>query len=577
VIHRLAAAATPAALGALVVLAVAAGALAPASRAAAAHPQRRVVLLGLRQRGELPAFARRVSNPASSRYRQFASLAEFRRRFSARAADRRRVLGFLRNRRGVESAELSSTRTIALAVMTPAAARRTFCVAGPAPPTTGLCIPQRLRPAVRQISAGESYQIGGPGRAARRKASTRNASTHEAAPPQGNPQGCQDALKAGGFTPNQLATAYGVDGLRAQGLGGQGVRVVTLTSETAHDIGLGTWAHCFDLPEPNVRPVSMPGGSDSTAVPSTEESLDIEALSSLAPRLARITPIFVPLDQGFGNSFPLFMFGALDPARQGGRLPDVLSISDGVCERQFTHDQLRLGQRMLREAAALGITALAASGDAGFLGCESGKPGANFPNSSRFVTGVGGTKVTLDAGNGIASQVVWSTFATAGSQAVGSGGGPSSVWGRPSFQTGPGIGPALQRRGRTRLGPDVAAMASFEPGISTYDAGQGGWGTDGGTSAATPLTAAMVALVREQERAAGRPALGSLPPLLYSLARGPDYHSIFDDVTAGTGSRHPDSPAAQTAAGGAAQPGYDLATGLGSLNATAFAAAVAAR
>jgi kumamolisin len=549
-------------------------AAAPASApAVAAHPERRVVLLGLRQRGELPRFARRVSNPASSQYRRFADLAQFRRRFSARPADRRRVLRFLRHRRGVKSVELSSTRTIALGVMTPAAARRAFCAAAPAPPTHGLCIPRRLRPAVRQISAGETYELGGPGAADRRAASRRTSAAS-----QGARQGCRAALDAGGFTPNQLATAYGVDGLRARGLEGEGVRVVTLSAETPRDIGLGVWARCFDLRKPRVRPVSMPGGNDSTAMPSTEEALDIESLASLAPRLEQITPIFVPLDQSqsFGNSFPLFMFGALDPSRQGGRLPDVLSISDAVCERQFTHDQLRLGQRMLREAAALGITVLAASGDAGFLGCETGKPGANFPNSSRFVAGVGGTELTLDAQNRIAGQAVWSTFAAAGNQGAGSGGGPSSVWGRPSFQRAPGLGPALEPHRRTRLGPDVAAMASFTPGISVYDAGQGGWGADGGTSAGTPLTAAIVALVREQERASGRPALGSLPPLLYSLARGPDYHSIFDDVTVGTSSQRPNSAAGRTPAGGAAQPGYDLATGLGSLDATAFAAAVAA-
>ena len=55
---------------------------------------------------------------------------------------------------------------------------------------------------------------------------------------------------------------------------------------------------------------------------------------------------------------------------------------------------------------------------------------------------------------------------------------------------------------------------------STFDQDGGGWGIGGGTSAATPLTAAIVALVLEQERKAGRPRLGSLPPLLYELARG---------------------------------------------------------
>jgi hypothetical protein len=66
-----------------------------------------------------------------------------------------------------------------------------------------------------------------------------------------------------------------------------------------------------------------------------------------------------------------------------------------------------------------------------------------------------------------------------------------------------------------------------------------------------------------------------LPPLLYSLARGPAYRSIFSDVTQGTSSPHPGSAAGKMPAGGAAQPGYSLATGLGSLNASAFAGAVA--
>ena len=162
-------------------------------------------------------------------------------------------------------------------------------------------------------------------------------------------------------------------------------------------------------------------------------------------------------------------------------------------------------------------------------------------------------------------------------QGVGSGGGPSKVWQRPSFQQAPGIGPQLQRGKTTRLTPDIAAMASFTPGLAVFDKEGGGWGIGGGTSAATPLMAAIVALAVEQERKAGRPRLGSLPPLLYELARGPDYHSIFSDITKGTSSRRPHSAVGRSPAGGAAQPGYDLATGLGSLNAAAFADAVASQ
>jgi subtilase family serine protease len=533
---------------------------------------RRVVLLGLRQRGHLGRFVSRVSRPSSPSYRQFVDLKQFRRRYSAAPRDRRRVVRYLRRRRGVRTVEVNSTRTVVLGVMTAATARRTFCATGSDPPTHGLCVPRRLRRSVGPISAGERYQNAG-GSSAKRAPAARARGTNG-----GTPKGCPAAVKTGGFTPNQLATAYGVDPLHAQGLSGQGLRVATLASQPIAGIGLGTWARCFKLPEPNARLVTMPSANPSTALPGgNEEALDIEALASLAPGLERITPIFVPLDKNgdFGHSFALFMFGVLDRSRQHQHLPDILSISDGGCEGTFTNAQLRLGQRMLREASALGITALAAAGDSGFLACQGAGTGASFPDSSRYVTGVGGTQLTLNRRNRIADQVVWSTFATKGSNGAGTGGGPSALWMRPGFQRARGIGAALQRGRRTRLTPDVAAMASEDPGIVTYNRGIGGWGTDSGTSAATPLIAAIVALVDEQEHRAGRPLLGSIPPLLYRLARGSGYHSIFYDVTKGTSSRKPHSRIGQTPAGGAAQPGYDLATGLGSIDASTLADALA--
>ncbi len=416
------------------------------------------------------------------------------------------------------------------------------------------------------ISAGELYGlVGNSRRAGASNSEKANAATSRT---------CAGAIKTHAFTPQQLSTAYGVDALRSRGLDGSGVRVATLSSQEVPTAGFKTWARCFGVRTPVVRQFAMPGANRDTATFPDETVLDIEALASLAPGLEQITPIFVPLDQSFPNSLLLFMFGALDPSRQGGRLPDVLSISDGVCETRFTRDQLQLGERLLTEAAALGITALAASGDSGFEGCFINTSGVFFPGSSPFVTSVGGTELSLTRGNKIAHQVVWSTFPTQPSQGAGSGGGASKVWGRPSFQRAPGIGPQLQRGRTTRLTPDIAAMASFTPGLAIFDPLGGTWGLGGGTSAATPLAAAIVALTLEQERKAGRPRLGSLPPLLYALARGQRYHSIFFDVTKGTSSRHPRSRIGHTPAGGAAQPGYDLATGLGSLNAAAFAAAV---
>jgi subtilase family serine protease len=529
--------------------------------------QLRVVLLGLHQRGHPTRFARAVSNPSSSHYRRFLSLPQYVRRFAAPAQDRRRVLSFLRSQPGVVKLQLSGDRSVILAQVTQQAGRRLFCARSSSPPDGGLCEPRAIRPLIRQISVGETYQPGIPARSARRD---RPEPTSSAA------RSCAAATKHGAFTPRQLSTAYGVDPLRSRGLDGSGVRVATLSSQETDPTGFTTWGRCFGLRAPTVRQVAMPGASRDTGSAPEETVLDIEALASLAPGLQRITPIYVPLDQSFTNSFLLFMVGALDPSRQGGKLPNILSISDGVCERRFTRSQLQFGGRLLAEAAALGITTLAASGDLGFQGCFINRPGTAFPASSPFTTAVGGTTLRLTRASRIRSQVVWSTYASTPKQGVGSGGGPSRVWRRPGFQRGPGIGPRLQRGAPTRLVPDIGAMASFKPGLAVFDKNGGGWGIGGGTSAATPLEAAIVALVLQQERRTGRAPLGSLPPLLYRLARGSRYHAIFSDVTRGTSSPHPRSALGRSPAGGAAQPGYDLATGLGSLKAAPFASAVAA-
>jgi kumamolisin len=473
---------------------------------------------------------------------------------------------FLRRARGVGSVKMGSTGSAVLATMTPAAARRLFCVRGSRPPHGHLCRPQPLRGPVRHVVAGEVYTV-------RRGAQAGRPAARTAA---GSPQGCKAALESGTLTPNQLATATEADRLAAGGLTGAGVRVDTLSSSVVETSQLRTWARCFGLPAPRFRQTAMPGGGGATSTDPEETYLDAEALATLAPGLRRVTAVTVPLDQDFQGSFSLFMFGALDPDRHGGHLPDLLSISDGVCESRMTRAARALGQHLLRSAAALGITALAASGDLGFLGCQSGAKGASWPASSEYVTAVGGTELTLGPQNQLIDQVVWSTY---GSEPEGdgnaSGGGPSRAWPRPPWQIAPGIGPALQGGRPTRLTPDLAAMGSFTPGLATYG-GFGGWGPGGGTSAATPLTAAILALVLERERAAGRPPLGAVNRLLYALARSPAYGTAFSDVVTGTSAQKPDSAAGRTPAGGAAQPGYDLATGLGSLRAAAFADAVAA-
>lgn len=528
---------------------------------AGAAEKRRVVLLGLERPVQpLARFANRVSSPASALYGDYLSLSELRGRYGARPGVRGRVLRYLR-RAGVGSPRLDSTGAVITVVMAPAAAKRLFCARGDLPPRRGLCLPPRLRGPVRQIVAGEVYEARRGGRGSAAVAA------------EGTPRGCAAALEAGAYTPNQIATAYGVDPLALRGLDGSGVRVATMSPALVDPGPIREWAQCFGLPAPKFQQTSMPGGGLETSAAPEETYLDAEALAAIAPGLERITAVNVPQDQSFRASFALFMLGALDPRRHGGRLPDVLSISDGACESVPAPAEVAIGQHLLRAATALGITALAASGDVGFLGCELGA-GAGWPAASRYVTAVGGTSIALGPANRLTSQSVWSTFASEGRNGAGSGGGPSRRWTRPGWQRAPGLDSSLQPGKPRRLTPDLAAMASFEPGLAVLG-GYGGWGGGGGTSAATPLVAGIVALLEQQERVSGRASLGALNPLLYRLARGARYPELFWDVVAGSSSPRPASQRGMSPAGGAAQPGYDLATGLGSPRATALADAVA--
>ncbi|MCB0859684.1 MAG: hypothetical protein KDB54_03440 [Solirubrobacterales bacterium] len=553
-----------AALAALMALTPGAGTVSAHEAGASAkkRPMVRAVVMGLPGKGNALAAAQQISRPASGRYRHFLSLSQFRSQFGAGPKVRSKVLS-LGKKNGVRWVRLDPTQTVATALVSPAAAKRLFC-AGPTIPGRP-CRPKGYKWAIKQVSVGETFRQGPAPKP-----------PHSGTSLTGTPEGCGGAIKSGALTPNQLSTAYDVDELHSRGLDGSGVRVNTLSSFVVGTSDFKTWANCFNLPAPRVNQFAMPGGVADTQDDPDETVLDVEALAALAPGLKQITPIFVPLDQGFSNSFILFMLGALDPGRQDGTLPDVLSISDGVCEYRFNKSEIYLSNRLLAEAAVLGVTALSASGDLGFQGCETSKPGTSFPASSPYITAVGGTNLSLNAGNGIVSQPVWSTYATEPQQGVGSGGGPSHFWSRPGYQTGPGITPSIQSGNPMRLVPDLGAMASFKPGVAVFQTSTGGWGGGGGTSAATPITAAMVALAVQQEKQAGRPPLGLITPLLYRLGRGPGYGTTFYDVTVGTSSRKPNSAAGKTPAGGAAQPGYDLATGLGSLKATAFADAVAA-
>ncbi|EQD27495.1 Peptidase S53 propeptide, partial [mine drainage metagenome] len=196
---------------------------------------------------------------------------------------------------------------------------------------------------------------------------------------------------------------------------------------------------------------------------------------------------------------------------------------------------------VLAAAALEGITVLAASGDCGAADGTSGLS-TNFPASDPYVTGVGGTQLTVSSSGVYGGEIAWSgnsTGATApGCQNQGGSGGGYAPFPRPWWQQGTGLPSSPATRGV----PDVAADASTAAQVY-YGGGPTGVG---GTSLATPIWAGFTAIA---DQYAGHP-LGFLNPSLYTILRGSNYSAIFHDIRSGSN-------------GYSAGTGWDPVTGIG--------------
>jgi kumamolisin len=298
-------------------------------------------------------------------------------------------------------------------------------------------------------------------------------------------------------------------------------------------------------------------GAENKPSKHMETTLDITVAGAAAPGARMVVYFAEPNDQGF--------LSALSSAvHDGVNNPSVISISIGQPERRgrqtYVEDAV---EDYLVDAALLGITVVAASGDFGASGLApqdppDGRAHAYFPASSTHVLAVGGTVITTSDKGGM-SETVWNQPGSSGWGATG--GGVSEVYWQPHWQRGADVPVSvnkqlLHRRGKPGVWhglPDVAAHAAgFEihfDGQPTYDAG---------TSAATPLWAALFARINE---GLGR-SVGYLNPYLYENADGA-LRGAFNDVTTGDN----DTPGAP---GYEARRGWDAVTGFGSPNGEAL-------
>jgi subtilase family serine protease len=372
-----------------------------------------------------------------------------------------------------------------------------------------------------------------------------------------------------GLFPNQILSAYGIDQLHADGLQGQGIRVAILGEAPTPTSDVTAFRNCFGF-----QGTSLTIHNGSGITPILESSLDAMVISMVAPKLSRLDLWVKQLGTYDPQGALQLLAEPLQATTSGLPLPNVISISYGICEasvKSYTASR-SLFNRQLAATSVLGITVVVAAGDSGSSACAHGVPtsqltsfdkqrSASWPATSPYVLAAGGTNITLDSANEIVSSGVWNDteYPPTYNMIAGGGGDASMLESRPWWQ------PALPSQSTYRMVPDVAAFADASPGYAIICShGVQGCGASpgqsiafvGGTSAATPLVAGMIALWDQEAAQSGWPRPGFVPPLLYSIARSDP--GSFLDITTGT----------NVVFGGVscctAATGYDMASGLGS-------------
>jgi subtilase family serine protease len=455
------------------------------------------------------------------------------------------------------------------------------------------------------------------------------------------------------YTPQQIRAAYHVDSVPPISVGGATVpnhgqgQTIVLVDAYGSPTAAADLQHFHDtffssLPAPDfqqVFPLGNPqyhnachgkglSGSCAAANWSGEATLDIEWAYSIAPKahivLLAVPPAETEGVQGFPNLFKAIS-GEIDATPPG----TMFSMSLAATEQAFggaAAAQTAKFDQVFKKGLARRDNFFAASGDFGTSNASKqhreGRvypfPTVGWPASSPYVVAVGGTQLqdgwtwnpssnTAFTSTGAFNPAYWKWTNGGHSQAVwneswapiATGGGASVIYPRPSWQQGVDRG-----YGNHRLVPDTAWNAAVNGGVEVYitaypafNCGNstGCWTFFGGTSAATPQTAGLVALANAARSAAGKSPIGFLDPLLYGGVGAADYSDIVPQhygsapktfagadvgvsgpVTKSVGDLVDNQLWQVPTAGYATTGGYDATTGWGVPNGSSFVSALAA-
>ena len=336
------------------------------------------------------------------------------------------------------------------------------------------------------------------------------------------------------FLPSAVGHAYGFPTGATVGAG-QCIGIIELGGGYLDSDNAAAFT-AMKLPVPKVTAIGVSGGANTPGDPNGadgEVALDIQVAGGVAPGAA-IAVYFAPnTSQGFVDAISQAVHDEVNK-------PSVISISWGSAEVNWSKQAIAAMNAALKDAATLGVTVCAASGDGLATDGESdGKVHVDFPASDPYVLGCGGTLLHARAGKR-STETVWN------SNGGGTGGGVSTAFPRPAYQANAKV-PAGGGAGGGRGVPDVAGNADPNSGYLVVVAGK--TQQIGGTSAVSPLWAGLIAAIN----ASAAVPVGFAHPKLYGDA------AAFHDITSGSNT--------VGSVGYRAAKGWDPCTGLGSPNA----------
>lgn len=549
------------------------------------------VVLQPRSATLLTQYATAVSTPRSPVYRHFESPAEFRAEFAPSASARAAIVAALR----AEGLRVLQAAADGLVIPVEATAARMGAAFHTVLDSVRLAhgrvgiwavrppeMPASVAPAVLAVLGLDDLVTPEPllshGTSARHVPVSASSAVGKASS-SGGPEACPaasiDASENSAFTDDEVAHAYGLDGLYAKGILGAGVTIGLFEEDTYDTSDLLAFDECYFGADhtDQVDLINIDGG-EAPGPGAGEAALDVEDVSAYAPA-ADIDVYDAP---GTLSGWVDEMAAIVNQDRAS-----VINVSYGLCETQMAEAAPGLIQTenvLFEEAALQGQTFVVASGDSGSETCfrndeTNTSLSVSDPASQPFAVSVGGT--SLKTATFPPVETVWND---GGSGAIGGfgengsgGGGVSQVWPMPAWQAAAST-PGVKNRYSTgslcgapsgtdcHEVPDVTASADELHGDTIVYGGS--WTTFGGTSASAPKWTALLALTDSYSDSHHLPPVGFAAPALYQIASNPvTYAEAFNDITVGNNDVLGEHDGAYPATAG-----YDLASGLGSPRAT---------